>query len=96
MGIDADSGSAGSVLDDLAAGSALDASIARWRGTQAAAARNREAGMTDYSASLTEWDAGTRSSVARYTGKQAAQAANLRATSTLLTGGSRLFRSSGE
>lgn len=49
-GIDAQSGSAAAVLDDLAAGSALDAEIARWRGTQAQTARERQAGLMDMEA----------------------------------------------
>lgn len=43
-GIDSASGSADDLLSDLAAGSALDASIARWRGAQAQAARETQAG----------------------------------------------------
>jgi hypothetical protein len=43
QGVDPSSGSAAALMDDLAAGSALDASIARWRGTQGAAARNQQA-----------------------------------------------------
>lgn len=47
-GVDAASGTGAALMDDLAAGSALDASIARWRGTQAQAARNQQAAMLDW------------------------------------------------
>jgi hypothetical protein len=46
-GIDSASGSADDLLSDLAAGSALDASIARWRGSQAKVARGVQAGFLE-------------------------------------------------
>lgn len=52
-GVDPQSGSADDILSDLAAGSALDASVARWRGTQAAATSAQRAGLLDFRAGAT-------------------------------------------
>lgn len=62
-GIDSATGSADDLLSDLAAGSALDASIARWRGSQAQVARETQAGFLEaegkQAASAAWWRAGS-------------------------------------
>lgn len=45
-GIDEQSGSASDLMSDLAAGSALDAAIARWRGSVGAQSREQQAAFT--------------------------------------------------
>jgi hypothetical protein len=79
-GVDASSGTIGALMDDLAAGSSLDASIARWRGTQVAAARERQAQMLEFNAGA--YDARAR---------QMSRAKWWQAGTTLLTGGRRLL-----
>ena len=84
MGIDAATGSSGDVLADMAAGSALDAGIARWRGAQEAVARERQAGLLDAQAQGFDQQA-----------KATTRAAWWRTGSTLLTGGQQILENAG-
>lgn len=84
MGIDAATGSSGDVLADMAAGSALDAEIARWRGSQEMAARERQANLLD--AQAQGFDQQARSTT---------RAAWWRTGGTLMTGGAQIFGNAG-
>ena len=73
------SGSALDVSADLAAESALDAEILRWRGSQQSETTARQAGIG-------VWEAG----ITRQAGKSAASAANVQAGANLLASGARI------
>lgn len=84
MGIDAATGSSGDVLADMAAGSALDAEIARWRGSQEQVARERQADLMMAQAQGFDQQA-----------KATQRAAWWRTGATLLTGGRQVFARQG-